>query len=70
MAVKTERPESELIDAVLERARDELDADEAAQFEPFLRQYYRWVPPEDLARRTEDELHGAALAHWKLARSR
>src|SRR5437764_7477980 len=70
MAVKVERLGSELTDAVFERARVELSSGDAALFEPFLRQYYRWVPPEDLARRGEEELYGAALAHWKLARER
>ena len=64
MAVKTERVGSELIDAILERVREELPEDEAALCESFVRQYYRWVPPEDLARRSESELSGAALSHW------
>jgi glutamate dehydrogenase len=70
MAVKAERLGSELIEAVCERAREELPGDDPALFEPFLRQYYRWVPPEDVRRRSEAELYGAALAHWKLARHR
>ena len=70
MVVKAERLGSELIDAIFERAREKLSSDDAAQFESFLRQYYRWVPPEDIARRSEEELYGAALAHWKLARRR
>ncbi len=70
MAVKAERVGSELVEAVLERIREELSEDEAALCEPWVRQYYRWVPPEDLARRSEEELYGAAVAHWRLARSR
>ena len=67
MAVKAERVGSELVEAVLDRIREELDEDEAALCEPFVREYYRWVPPEDLARRSEPELYGAAVAHWRLA---
>jgi glutamate dehydrogenase len=70
MAVKAERVGSELVEAVLERIREELPEDEAALCEPFVRQYYRWVPAEDLARRSEDELYGAGVAHWRLARVR
>ena len=44
MAVKAERLGSELVEAVLERIREELPEDEAALCEPFVRQYYRWVP--------------------------
>jgi glutamate dehydrogenase len=70
MAVKAERVGSELVESVLERVRDELPEDEATLCEPFVRQYYRWVPAEDLARRSEAELFGAAVAHWRLARVR
>ena len=67
MAVKAERLGSELVAPVLDRIREELDEDEAALGEPFVREYYRWVPSEDLARRSESELYGAAVAHWRLA---
>ena len=70
MALKSEQLESGLIDAICERVRDELPPEEAALAEPFFRQYYRWVPAEDLARRSEAERYGAALAHWRLARTR
>src|SRR5437588_7425287 len=70
MALKAEQRESELIDVVLERAREELPEEQATLFEAFLRQYYRWVRPEDLARRSEAELYGAAVAHFKLACNR
>ncbi len=70
MAVKAERLGSELVEAVLERIREELPEDEAALCEPFVRQYYRWVPAEDLARRSEDELYGSGVAQWRLARIR
>ncbi len=66
MAVKTESLESELIDSVCARIRDRTSAEEAAQAEAFTRQYYHWVPPDDLADRDPDGLYGAALAHWRL----
>jgi glutamate dehydrogenase len=70
MAVKTEALESELIDAVCARVRDALPEGESAQCEAFVRQYYHWVAPEDLAERSPDNLYGAAIAHWNLARER
>ena len=59
-----------VIDNVCARLREQLDDGEAAQAEDFARQYYRWVSPEDLAERTASDLHGAALAHLNLARTR
>ncbi len=38
--------------------------------EAFVRQYYRWVSPEDLEERSELDVYGAALAHFNLARRR
>jgi glutamate dehydrogenase len=70
MAVKTESLEAELVDSVCARIRDHVSGDEAAQAEAFARQYYHWVPPEDLADRSPDDLYGAALAHWQLALER
>jgi glutamate dehydrogenase len=70
MALKTEQLGSGLIDAICDRVREQLPEDEAALAEPFVRQYYRWVLAEDLARRSESELAGAALAHWRLAQTR
>jgi glutamate dehydrogenase len=70
MAVKTEALESELIDAVCARVRDSLPEGQSAQCEAFVRQYYHWVAPEDLAERSPDDLYGAATAHWNFARER
>ncbi len=36
----------------------------------FIARYYRHIDPEDLADRRSDDLYGAALAHWNLARLR
>src|SRR5881275_3490014 len=70
MAVKTEVLESELIDSVCARVRESLPDEQAAPCESFVRQYYHWVPPEDLADRSPLDLYGAAVAHWNLAQQR
>jgi glutamate dehydrogenase len=70
MAVKAGDLESELIDSVCEQIREELPKRQAAAAEAFVRQYYHWVPAEDLSGRETCDLYGAAIAHWKLARER
>jgi glutamate dehydrogenase len=70
MALKTESLEAELVDSVCDRIRERVSGEEAAQAVAFTRQYYHWVPPEDLADRTPDDLYGAALAHLRLALDR
>jgi glutamate dehydrogenase len=70
MAVKEADLESELIETVCERVRDRLPAGQVAPCEAFVRQYYHWVPAEDLADRNPLDLYGAAVAHWNLAQQR
>jgi glutamate dehydrogenase len=70
MAVKGADLESELIDTVCERIRERLPVDQQQPCESFVRQYYQWVPPEDLADRNPLDLYGAAVAHWNLAQQR
>jgi glutamate dehydrogenase len=70
MAVKGADLESELIDTVCERVRERLPTDQVAPCEAFVRQYYQWVPAEDLADRNPLDLYGAAVAHWNLAQHR
>ncbi len=70
MAVKGADLESELIDTVCERVRERLPAGQVAPCEAFVRQYYQWVPAEDLADRNPLDLYGAAVAHWNLAQQR
>ena len=65
MAVKVEQVDAALIDTVCQRVRERVEAGEAPQLEEFVRQYYRWVPPDDLVGRDALDLYGAALAHWK-----
>src|SRR3954469_25095646 len=64
MVVRVEQVDSALIETVCERVRERVRRDAAAQIEEFVRQYYKWVPPEDLVGRTTLDLYGAALAHW------
>jgi len=61
---------SPLLDAVVERVRERLSAEEAGPCESFVRQYFRWVPADDLAGRSTLDLYGMALAHWRLAQQR
>jgi glutamate dehydrogenase len=68
--VKALQTETALIDEIVELARGRLPTQEAAQFEAFARAFYRWVPVEDLARRTKPDLSGAAVALWGFAAER
>jgi glutamate dehydrogenase len=70
MTVKAGDLESELIDTVCEQIRDELPDRQAEAAQAFVRQYYHWVPAEDLSGRDTRDLYGAAIAHWELARER
>jgi glutamate dehydrogenase len=70
MAAKTAELEPELIDSVCARVHERLPDDQAAPCSAFVRQYYHWVPPEDLAGRGPLDLYGAAVAHWNLAQQR
>ncbi|MBV8989179.1 MAG: NAD-glutamate dehydrogenase, partial [Solirubrobacterales bacterium] len=70
MALKTVAHESELIDTVCARVRERLPNERASACETFVRQYYQWVPAEDLAGRSPLDLYGAAVAHWNLAQRR
>jgi glutamate dehydrogenase len=67
---KTAELEAELIEAVCARVRERLPEGQAGPCESFVRQYYQWVPLEDLIGRDPLDLYGAAVAHWKLAQQR
>ena len=62
--------EDPLVASVLERVRERLAPAEAARCERFVRQYYRWVPAEDLNDASALDLYGAVLSHWHLAQLR
>ena len=49
MSLKASELEAELIDAVCARVRERVPEPQVAACEAFVRQYYHWVPAEDLA---------------------
>jgi glutamate dehydrogenase len=70
VAVKPAAAEVALIDSVCERVRERLPAQQAVPAASFVRHYYHWVPPEDLADRSEVDVYGAAIAQWNLGLQR
>jgi glutamate dehydrogenase len=70
MTAKVEEIEAALIDTVCSRVRERVEEEQAPQVEEFVRQYYRWVPPEDLVGRSPLDVYGAALAHWNFLHKR
>jgi glutamate dehydrogenase len=68
--VKVQHVDEALIDTACSRAREHLPEDAAGQAEEFIRQYYRWVAPEDIAERSPLDVYGLALAHFNFARER
>ncbi len=59
-----------MIDSLCLRVRERLPDSRAAPCESFIRQFYHWVPPADLADRTPEDLYGAAISQWNLAQER
>jgi glutamate dehydrogenase len=59
-----------LIESVCELVRKRMAAEQAAEAEQFMRQYYRRAPAEDVLARDPLDLYGAALAHMNFARRR
>ena len=49
MAVRTDNVEPSLVDSLCSRVRERVEGADAEQVEEFVRQYYRWVPAEDMA---------------------
>jgi len=68
--VKLTQPDVAVVEAACERARDHLPPDHAERAEAWIRQYYRWVAPEDIAGRGVLDVYGAALAHMNFAERR
>jgi glutamate dehydrogenase len=67
VAIKPAEAEAELIEGLCARVRERLPSDQAGPCESFVRQYYHWVPAEDLADRTPIDLYGAAISQWNLS---
>jgi glutamate dehydrogenase len=59
-----------LIDEVCSRVRELLADDGADHAEAFVRQFYRWVSPDDIAERDALDLYGLAIGQLGLARER
>jgi glutamate dehydrogenase len=59
-----------LIGSLCVRVRKRLPDARVAPCESFIRQFYHWVPPDDLADRTPADLYGAAISQWNLAQER
>src|SRR5215211_6365157 len=70
VATSPDDTKAELLEAAVARVHERIDGGQAAPVERFLRAYYEHVAPEDLLDRSDLDLYGAALAHWKLARGR
>jgi glutamate dehydrogenase len=70
MVVKAAELDAELIDAVCARVHARLPGKQAGSCETFVRQYYHWVPADDLSGRSPLDLYGAAVAHWNLMQQR
>jgi glutamate dehydrogenase len=60
----------ELLDKVVQRVREQMPEEWASQVEEFVRQYYAWIPAQDLAERSHIDVYGAAVAHWTFAYER
>ena len=50
--------------------RERLSGEPPAAYEEFARQYYQWVPTQDLEDRSPLDLCGAVVSHWHQARQR
>ncbi len=68
MSASIDQSREELLAAVSELIRDQLQAEDAAMADAFARRYYAQVASEDLAGRSARDLCGAALSHWRHAR--
>jgi glutamate dehydrogenase len=70
MAVKAGDPDLELIPGLSACVRERLSGEPRAAYEEFARQYYQWVPVQDLEDRSPLDLCGAVVSHWRQARQR
>jgi glutamate dehydrogenase len=70
MAVKAGDPDLELISGLSDCVRERLSGEPPAAYEEFVRQYYQWVPAQDLEDRSPLDLCGAVVSHWHQARRR
>ncbi|MGI8650741.1 MAG: NAD-glutamate dehydrogenase domain-containing protein, partial [Rubrobacter sp.] len=60
----------EVIERVVERVASQFAGDQALEVEEFVRQYYAWVPDEDLSEQSPVDVYGAAVSHYNFLRRR
>ncbi|MFZ0091742.1 MAG: NAD-glutamate dehydrogenase [Solirubrobacteraceae bacterium] len=70
MAVKSGDLEQELIESLGCSVSDRLAGEPPATYREFVRQFYHWVPAQDLTGRRPEDLSGAVVAQWRTARVR
>ncbi len=70
MATRLQDKKTDLLERVADRLHDKLDDPLARLADPFVRHYYRAVPPADLVDRDPLDLYGAALAHLRFGEHR
>jgi len=70
MTVGAEQLKRDLIERVVARLHQRMDAGRAALAERFIRQFYAHTPPDDLLHADPDNLYGAALAAFATAQQR
>jgi hypothetical protein len=65
MVVKADDIELDVIDSVLESVGAALGHEPSWSCAEFVRQYFHWVPAQDLRERDPVGLAGAVLGHWE-----
>jgi glutamate dehydrogenase len=70
MAVKTDDLELDLIDSVLEAVTARLGHEPSWPCAEFVRQFFHWVPAQDLRERELDGLAATVLGEWEMASRR
>src|SRR4051812_15033327 len=70
MALRAEQQKQALVESVAGLSEKRVGDGKAAAIGRFVRQFYAHVPPEDVLARSPDDLFGAALSLWDLARER
>ncbi|MFZ0041786.1 MAG: NAD-glutamate dehydrogenase domain-containing protein, partial [Solirubrobacteraceae bacterium] len=62
--------ETDLLDVLDAPVGAALADEPPAAYREFVRQYYQWVPRQDISDRSERDLAGAVVAHYRLAKLR
>jgi len=70
MATQQEATKAATIDQVVAQLSEKLPEETALALDPFVREYYRGMAPEDLSGHTVLDLYGAAVALWNFASTR